>query len=89
MTTLDAFERLKRLRAFPPLLSIGMVPGKRIGVVAPHPDDEVIGAGGAIALHAGRGDHVAVVIMTDGAAGDPSDHEHGKIVDVRRQVSMQ
>ncbi|MFO0980723.1 MAG: PIG-L deacetylase family protein [Planctomycetota bacterium] len=82
------FARLKDLRAFPPLLSIAALPRGRIGVVAPHPDDEVIGAGGAIALHAGRGDRVSVIVMTDGAAGDPESHARGQIVEVRRRESQ-
>ena len=37
-------------------------------VVAAHPDDETFGAGGTIAWHAARGDHVYVCILTDGAS---------------------
>jgi len=37
-------------------------------VVAPHPDDETLGAGGAIACHAAAGDDVTVAIVTDGRA---------------------
>src|SRR5436189_2426333 len=45
--------------------------GERLLVLAPHPDDEVIGCGGLIALHAREGRQVHVVIVTDGAeAGD-------------------
>jgi len=41
-------------------------------VLAPHPDDEVFGCGGAIAAHAHLGVPVHVVILTNGAgAGDP------------------
>jgi LmbE family N-acetylglucosaminyl deacetylase len=36
---------------------------ERILVIAPHPDDEILGVGGAIAKHAARGDHVTVVTV--------------------------
>ncbi|MFM8478219.1 MAG: PIG-L deacetylase family protein, partial [Planctomycetaceae bacterium] len=35
-------------------------------VIAAHPDDEVLGCGGAIALHRDAGDPVTVVIATRG-----------------------
>lgn len=40
-------------------------------VIAPHPDDETIGCGATLALHARRGDAVHVVVVTDGDQGDP------------------
>ena len=39
---------------------------KSILVFAAHPDDEALGCGGTIALHAQTGAHVQVVFMTDG-----------------------
>lgn len=39
-------------------------------VLAPHPDDECLGCGGALILHRRQGDRVKVVCVTDGAAGD-------------------
>ncbi len=40
---------------------------KNILVIAAHPDDEVIGAGGTVAAHAANGDSVFIAILADGA----------------------
>lgn len=55
-----------------------VIPARRVLVLAPHPDDEVFGCGGAISLHVRQGTPVEVVILTDGAAGagDPADREN-------------
>lgn len=44
--------------------------GKRVLALAPHPDDETIGCGGSLALHARAGDPIRVVFLTNGARGD-------------------
>ncbi len=50
---------------------------KKVLVFAPHPDDEMIGCGGTLALHAQKGDQVTVVFVTSGEAAalqaDPSE----------------
>ena len=38
-------------------------------VIAPHPDDETIGCGGALCLHHQRGDRTAVAFLTSGELG--------------------
>ena len=38
-------------------------------VLAPHPDDEAIGCGGMLCLHADRGDRISVVYLTSGEKG--------------------
>lgn len=44
--------------------------GRRVLVLAPHPDDEALGCGGSLALHAEAGDPVKIVFLTNGAKGD-------------------
>ena len=53
----------------PRLLPLDDLPHEVLAV-APHADDEVLGCGGALALHAARGDSVRVLILTAGE-GDP------------------
>lgn len=40
----------------------------RVLVIAAHPDDEVLGMGGTIAVHTGQGDDVRVLVVTDGSS---------------------
>jgi LmbE family N-acetylglucosaminyl deacetylase/glycosyltransferase involved in cell wall biosynthesis len=50
--------------------------GERLLVLAPHPDDEVIGCGGVVAQHLREHRAVRIVIATDGAeAGDSAARE--------------
>lgn len=52
------------------------IPCKRVLVLAPHPDDEVFGCGGAIMRHVAQGVLVHVVVVSDGAHGVPADERH-------------
>lgn len=45
--------------------------GERLLVLAPHPDDEVIGCGGVVARHLDEGCAVQVLVATDGSEADP------------------
>ena len=38
----------------------------KVLVVAAHPDDEVLGCGGTLALHTDRGDECHILIMAEG-----------------------
>ena len=40
----------------------------KVLVFAPHPDDEVLGAGGTMAKRAAQGDEVYVCVVTKGCA---------------------
>ena len=51
----------------------------KVAVFAAHPDDEVLGVGGAIIHHKEAGDDVYVVIVTEGSSTQYEDDE-GKIL---------
>lgn len=70
--------------SFTPLREFALVPGGSVVVLAPHPDDEVIGPGGALAMHARRGDRVTVVHLTDGAGGDRTAEQRAAVRATRR-----
>ena len=47
--------------------------GERLLVLAPHPDDEVIGCGGLVAQHLREKRVVRIVVATDGSQGGPTE----------------
>jgi|SRR5947208_3830264 len=47
-----------------------LVPGARVLVIAAHPDDELLGCGGTLALHTRAGDRVTVVIVSNGRSAN-------------------
>jgi LmbE family N-acetylglucosaminyl deacetylase len=51
-------------------------PPDRVLVVAAHPDDETLGAGGTIARHVENGDEVWVCLVSDGVGAR---HEHAEL----------
>ena len=53
---------------FAPYCALDRLPGRQVLVLAPHPDDEVFGCGGTLALMATSGAAIRVVVATDGAA---------------------
>lgn len=57
--------RIARYRHDPPAI-IRFSGRDRVLIVAPHPDDETLGAGGTALLHRRAGDDVAIAVITDG-----------------------
>ena len=58
---------VSRLRPAGPAVQAWTSQGRaRVVIVAPHPDDETLGAGGTALLHRQAGDHLTVVVVTDG-----------------------
>jgi len=53
----------------------------RVLVIAPHPDDEVLGCGGTIAKHVSEGSEVYLCVVTKAYSPDWSE----KIIEVKRQ----
>lgn len=58
-------------------------------VFAPHPDDEVLGCGGTIALKAAAGAKVTVVVMTDGRTSHSGLVEPAALIQMRRSEAQQ
>jgi len=54
-------------------------------VVAAHPDDEVLGCGGAIARHANLGDRIRILIMAEGATSRFDQRNRG---DAKDELSL-
>ena len=52
--------------------------GQPVLVVVAHPDDEVLGCGGAIARHADGGDDVHILILAEGATSRDGRRQPGK-----------
>lgn len=48
---------------------------KRVLVIAPHPDDEILGCGGTLCKHVDEGDLVHIVYLTNGEKGGLTDEE--------------
>ena len=60
----------------------------RVLLVAPHPDDELIGPGGTALLHRSLGDPVFVTVLTDGTTGDVrSKHDAATYRKIREEES--
>jgi LmbE family N-acetylglucosaminyl deacetylase/glycosyltransferase involved in cell wall biosynthesis len=66
--------------------------GERLLVIAPHPDDEIIGCGGLIALHTSEKRAVRVVIVTDGTEAarndDTADYRQRREEETERGLSF-
>jgi LmbE family N-acetylglucosaminyl deacetylase len=54
-----------------PPLDLDQLAGRRVVVLAAHPDDEVLGVGGLLAALAARGSEIVGVWATDGEASHP------------------
>lgn len=75
---------------FPVPKALAEMPRGKVVVIAPHPDDEAIGCGGAAILHRLAGDPVRVLVITDGRAGDCNNKwPQNEYVAMRRRESIE
>lgn len=64
--------------------------GKKVLVLAPHPDDETLGCGGSLIQHVRYGDPVKILFLTDGGAGyAPPNADNPTYISLREQESQQ
>lgn len=68
---MTAGEYLDAVRQMPIGSLYELTQGSPLVVLSPHPDDESLGAGGMIAAANADGQHVAVMVVTDGAGSHP------------------
>lgn len=62
-----------------PLYSVAEIAVNRALIVAPHPDDETLGCGGAIALLRSIGCDVRVLIVSDGTLSHPNSQKYPRL----------
>ncbi|AIS17936.1 acetylglucosaminylphosphatidylinositol deacetylase [Pseudomonas rhizosphaerae] len=71
-TPLQAWRGSRRLAELPLIEAQTLVPtGSRAVIIAPHPDDEVLGCGGLLQLLAGLDRQILIISVTDGSASHP------------------
>ncbi|MBM7716594.1 LmbE family N-acetylglucosaminyl deacetylase [Bacillus thermophilus] len=62
--------------------------GKKVLVLAPHPDDEVIGAGGSLLKHRDYENEVHIVFITDGSNGRTREQSIEETIRVREKEAI-
>ncbi|WP_426234112.1 PIG-L deacetylase family protein [Pseudomonas sp. TWP3-2] len=71
-TTLHQWQSSQHLAGLDSIDILSLVPpGSRAVVIAPHPDDEVLGCGGLLQLLAAAGRPLQLISVTDGSASHP------------------
>jgi LmbE family N-acetylglucosaminyl deacetylase len=84
-TAAEAWASSKHVLSAPPL---GQRQPARVVVVAPHPDDEILGAGGLLQEFIHQGIEILIVAVTDGEASHPK-YELADRIDLRSMRAME
>ncbi|MCT4558965.1 MAG: PIG-L family deacetylase [Pelagimonas sp.] len=80
---LDPYER------FGPVAQLSIVGARHLAVIAPHPDDEALGAGGLIAVARGQATGVTIHMLTRGTQGAQALRDPGLCAEDRAQLETQ
>ena len=62
--------------------------GKKVAVIAAHPDDEVLGCGGTTAGHRAAGDSVSVLILAEGVTSRDTARSPSRRTDELRELAL-
>jgi LmbE family N-acetylglucosaminyl deacetylase len=76
----------KNRTAFPSF--VDTPPGSVVAVLAPHPDDDVLGCGGTLIKHKNSGHSISTITFTDGSLGDPSFADKSELIEEREKESQ-
>ena len=76
----------KSQTAFPSF--VDTPPGSVVAVLAPHPDDDVLGCGGTLIKHGKAGHSISTITLTDGCQGDPSFPDKSELIEAREKESQ-
>lgn len=74
---------------FTPYECQNTLPGKKVVVLAPHPDDEVFGCGGTLAQMAAAGAEIDVFILTDGVLRNEWSDLDSLLAEQKRQAKAE
>jgi LmbE family N-acetylglucosaminyl deacetylase len=73
---ISSLTNIIKTNTSPSLENIAGLPPQNVLVLAPHPDDEVMGCGGTIIKHRIKGSRILIIYLTDGREGGINiDHE--------------
>lgn len=80
---IDRFDETHKRPRFKRITS-----GENILVFAPHPDDEIIGAGGTLLKHVAVGNPIHIVFVTDGRKGRSHKQTSDEIIAIRKNEAI-
>ncbi|MFK3971861.1 PIG-L deacetylase family protein [Pseudomonas sp. NPDC087358] len=90
-TPLSEWQHSSALRSVTPIdLDVLIPPGRRLVVIAPHPDDEILACGGLLAAMNHRQQDVQLIAVTDGEGSHPHSTQWppSRLISQRREESQ-